>query len=178
MGRVYVCSVITVSQLLTANGGLYWQERACEPILVLYIHILFLSCKAIVNMFRFQHFSLERLTYEQNQFLNPAMCMYTWVISRVQICNRQLYHSDIIHHLRSTSVIASIYGVQAPSLRTFIPANLTRYVVPLSNIVKLTLLAAGSFTGCIILLLMSPMISYSIVQDWIAAVVSELTIEG
>ena len=118
MGRVYICSVVTVSQLLTANGGLYWQERACEPILVLYIHILFLSCKAIVNMFRFQHFSPERLTYEQNQFLNPAMCMYTWVISRVQICNRQLYHSDIIHHLRSTSVITSIYGVQLPSPRT------------------------------------------------------------
>ena len=93
MGRVYVCSVVTVSQLLTANGGLYWQERTQrEPTLLLYIHILFLSCKATINMFRFQHFSLERLTYEQNQFLNPAMCMYTWVISRVQICNGQLYH--------------------------------------------------------------------------------------
>ena len=134
---------------------------------------MFLSYKATVSMFRFQHFSLERLTYEQNQSLNPAVCMYTWVISRVQIC-----YSDIIHHLRSTSVIATIYGLQAPSPRTFIPANRTRYVVPLSNIVKLTLLAPASFTVCVILLLMSPTISYSIAQDWILAVVSELTTGG
>ena len=82
------------------------------------------------------------------------------------------------HHLRSTGVITVILRLQSPSPRTFIPATRTLYAVPLSNIVKLKLLAAGSFTVSLILLCVLPCISYSITQELILAVVSLSTTGG
>ena len=103
------------------------------------------------------------ITNKTNSLTLLCACIYMWVISLVSTTYDQL--------VLSLPYMGSNYPVLAR-----IPANRTRYVVPLSNIVKLTLLAAASFTGCVVLLLMSPTISYSIVQDWIAAVMSESTV--
>ena len=136
---------------------------------------MFLSCKAIFNVQISTFFTGKIDINKTNSLTLVCACTCGSKLSTNMQWTAISSISNIIHYLRSTGVITSIYGLQSPSPRTFIPANRTRYVVPLSNIVKLTLLAAASFTGCIVLLLMSPTISYSIVQDWIPAVVSELT---